>query len=90
MVVGQLLVQASMSEAIKNAKIRLEKKHIKEDIDLKWLETTPLYPCEDDVFMVRLFLLEGKPPKGYILADYSSGIVRGFGENLKSLFTLNA
>ncbi len=91
MVVGSLLVQKLMLDGIKLAKTRLEEKHSEQDNDSNWLETTPLLPFNDDAFMVRLlFVMEGRPPKGYILADYSSGIIEVFGENLKPEFRYDA
>ncbi len=90
MVVGSLYIQKLMSDGIKFAKTRLEEKYSNQENDSNWLETTPLCPYNDDAFMIRLFVMEGKPPKGYILADYSSGIIEAFAENLKPEFRYDA
>ncbi len=77
MVIGSLLVQKLMLNDIKLAKTRLEEKHSDQDNESNWLETTPLLPFNDDAFMVRLFVMEGSPPKGYIgrlLFRYNRGI----------------
>jgi len=88
MVVGSLLVQKLMLDGIKFAKTRLEENYSNQDNDSNWLETTPLCPRNDDAFMIRLFVMESL--KGYILADYSSGIIEAFGENLKPEFRYDA
>jgi len=79
-----------MLDGIRFAKNRLEKKYSNQENDFNWLETKPLYPHKDDAFMIRLFVMEGKPPKGYILVDYSSGIIEAFSENLKPEFRYDA
>lgn len=62
----------------------------------KWLETSlngyggDDESEKDDLYMVVLFVLEGTPPKGYILADYSSGIVKvmsGSGDGVRTIRT---
>lgn len=55
----------------------------------RWLEASLI--CKDDEsYTVKLFVLEGTPPEGYILADYNSGIVKvlsGSGEGVMSIKT---
>lgn len=56
--------------------------------DRQWLEAEP--PCSygNRSYRVRLFVLEGSPPKGYILADYVNRIVKVFGVSFRSTKTL--
>lgn len=43
----------------------------------KWVEATlPILGKEEHA--VRVFVLEGAPPKGYIIADYTLGYVKAF------------
>lgn len=52
-----------------------------------WLEASLI--CKDDEsYTVKLFVLEGTPPKGYILADYSSGIVKVFSGSGEGVMTI--
>lgn len=42
----------------------------------RWLEATPEYSYGDERYMVKIFVQEGSPPKGYIVTDYFYGIVK--------------
>lgn len=42
----------------------------------RWLEASPENSLGKEEHMVKIFVLEGSPPKGYILADYTYGIVK--------------
>lgn len=55
-----------------------------------WLEATPDNSYDDPEYQVTLFVLSGSPPKGYVLADYNSGIVKAFGLRMKPLYTYHA
>lgn len=58
-----------------------------------WLEASPPNSCADEDCIVKLFVLEDVPPNGYIIADYASGIVKGFGpsrNDLRYVFTIKA
>ena len=63
-----------MEKAIKKAKKYSEQNGGNEG--RRWLEATPEYSYNDDRYMVKIFVLEGSPPKGYIVADYFYGIVK--------------
>jgi len=57
----------------------------------RWLEATPEHSFGKEEHMVRIFVLEGSPPKGYILADYTYGIVKIFrATDLRTLKTYKA
>ena len=55
-------------------------------IQRRWLETTAPHSYGNSDYRVELFVYEGSPPKGYVLADWSSGVVRSFGVNLTHLY----
>lgn len=57
----------------------------------RWLDATPENSFGKEEHMVRIFVLEGSPPKGYILADYTYGLVKIFrGSDLRTLKTYKA
>jgi hypothetical protein len=57
----------------------------------KWLEATPEHSFGKEEHMVRIFVLEGSPPKGYIFADYTHGLVKTLrGTDLKTIKTFKA
>ena len=57
----------------------------------RWLEATPEHSFGKEEHMVRIFVLEGSPPKGYILADYTYGLVKFFrGIDLRTIKTFKA
>ena len=58
-----------------------------EKVEREWLEAEPPNSYSSSDYRVRLFVLEGSPPKGYVLADYASGVVRAFGLSLRALYT---
>ena len=41
----------------------------------RWLEAEPPHSYGDELYRVRLWVLEGSPAKGYVLADYGTGAV---------------
>lgn len=56
-----------------------------------WLEATPEHSFGKEEHMVRIFVLEGSPPKGYILADYAHGLVKTLrGIDLRTIKTFRA
>jgi hypothetical protein len=57
----------------------------------RWLEATPENSLGKEEHMVKIIVLEGSPPKGYILADYTYGIVKAFRtSDLRTLKTFRA
>ena len=53
----------------------------------KWLEASPENSYDSEDYKVKVFVLEGSPPKGYVLADYCYGIVKAFGIRMQPLHT---
>ncbi len=57
----------------------------------RWLEATPEHSFGKEEHMVRILVLEGSPPKGYIFADYTHGLVRVLrSKDLKTIKTFRA
>ena len=56
----------------------------------EWLECSPAPSYNNPEYKVSLFVLSGSPPKGYVIADYQSGLVKAFGVRLKPLYTYKA
>ena len=57
----------------------------------RWLDATPEHSFGKEEHMVRIFVLEGSPPKGYILADYTYGLVKTLrGMDLRTIKTYKA
>ena len=57
----------------------------------RWLEATPEHSLGKEEHMVRIFVLEGSPPKGYIFADYTYGLVKTMrGTDLRTIKTFRA
>ena len=66
----------SMSNAIKKAKIRVEKAYGMRVSDRKWLQTIPIDSYSDPCYRIEIYVLEGSPCKGYVIADYGRRYVR--------------
>ena len=81
----------AMEKAIEKAKERVCKAYDGREYSRqrKWLEATPEDSYDDDSYIVKVFVLAGSPPKGYILADYANKIVRPFGLFMKPLKVIN-
>jgi hypothetical protein len=57
----------------------------------RWLEATPEHSFGKEEHMVKIIVLEGSPPKGYILADCTYGLVKAFrSSDLRTMKTLRA
>lgn len=57
----------------------------------RWLEATPEHSFGKEEHMVTIFVLEGSPPKGYIFADYTHGLVKTLrGTDLRTIKTFKA
>lgn len=57
----------------------------------RWLEAIPEHSFGKEEHMVRIIVLEGSPPKGYIIADYTHGLVKILrGVDLRTLKTFKA
>lgn len=57
----------------------------------RWLEATPEHSFGKEEHMVKVFVLEGSPPKGYIFADYTYGLVKTLrGTDLRTIKTFRA
>lgn len=77
-----------MQETIEKAKERVMAKY--NDYGRTWLEGKIPDSYNDPEYKVSLFVLAGSPPRGYVLADYNTGIVIAFGFSLKRLYTYYA
>ena len=65
------------------AKIVLAKKLVerwvgvyRDDYDRKWIFGNPPDSYGDPEYRVAVYVLEGSPPRGTVLADYAHGIVK--------------
>ena len=67
-----------MDVAIEKAKRKVEQAYHCSPSQRAWIESNPLDSYEDDTFRVKLFVLEGSPCKGYIIADYGRMYVTPF------------
>jgi hypothetical protein len=57
----------------------------------RWLEATPEHSFGKEEHMVKIYVLEGSPPKGYIFADYTYGLVKTLrGTDLRTIKTFRA
>lgn len=77
-----------MQDAIEKAKERVMAKY--NDYTRTWLEGKIPHSYNDPEYKVALFVLAGSPPRGYVLADYYSGIVIAFSFALDRLHTYHA
>ncbi|MCK9616157.1 MAG: hypothetical protein M0R48_11815 [Candidatus Omnitrophica bacterium] len=68
--------EIKMLSAIEKAKRKVEQAYHTEPGQRAWLESSPLDSYEDESYRVKLFVLEGSPCKGYVLADYGRMIVK--------------
>jgi len=59
-----------MNAAIDKAKRKVEEAYHTKPGQRAWLESNPLDSYESDAFRVKIFVLEGSPCKGYVVADY--------------------
>ncbi len=55
-----------------------------------WNEAIVRSKHNNDEYDVRLFVLDGSPPKGYITVDCAHGIVRSYGMDSKLLKSYKA
>ena len=44
----------------------------------KWLEAEPKWSYNSSEYLVRLCVLEGSPPRGYLIVDYASKTIKAF------------
>jgi len=62
--------ELKMNSAIDKAKRKVEKAYHTEQGQRAWLESSPVDSYGTDSFRIKLFVLEGSPCKGYVVADY--------------------
>lgn len=80
----------SMEKEINRAKKMLEVGHGDTGTH-RWLEATPEHSLGKEEHMVKIFVLEGSPPKGYIFADYTYGLVKAMrGTDMRTIKTFKA
>lgn len=68
-----------MEIAIEKAKRMVEIDYRCKPEERNWNETEVGSDHEKSSYRIKLFLLDGSPPKGYVIADYAYGLVRMFG-----------
>ena len=68
-----------MEQLIERAKRLVEHWYNCRQGERPWLEAEPPYSYDNPEYKVKLLVLEGSPPKGYILVDYSYRMVKLFG-----------
>ena len=79
-----------MEKAIEKAKKIAEKRTGNELADRRWIESVPDPSYGSKDYIVKLFVLEGSPPRAFILSEFSSGIIKVFGGAFKPIHTLRA
>ena len=80
------MLEYKMIDAVFKAKLLLESRHQRES-ELKWSYAATLNVRNNEENRVKLYVLEGPKPKGYIIASYSAKVVKVFDENMMHLIT---
>jgi hypothetical protein len=75
-----------MVNAIFKAKLFIESLYL-EHKNPKWFYTKPLDSYNDERDRVEFYVLEGEPPRGFIIANYNLGTVYGFNMQLEPVTT---
>lgn len=57
---------------IERAKLRVEKNYSCKPGDRRWLAGSPPDSYESETYRVELLVLEGSPPKGFVLATHNA------------------
>ena len=55
----------------------------------KWLEATPLDSYGDPEYRVRFFILEGLPPRAYVIASYYHSRVEVYDSSFRHIASLS-
>ena len=76
-----------MEDLIEKAKRCVEKHYGAGRYKRPWLDAEPPHSYGNALYRVRLFVLAGSPPKGFVLANYGTGTVKAFDSRMKHLFT---
>jgi len=77
----------SIEENIKKAKLAVIKKYEGEEkTERKWIELTA-DSYNEKSYRIALFVLEGSPAKGYVIANYGRKIVMAFSVDDKKIKT---
>ena len=80
--------EEELEKLIEKAKEKVEKDYDPHGLcKRQWLEATPPNSYRSKEYKVTVFVLEGSPPKGYIIVDYCYGIVKAFTVRLQPLYT---
>lgn len=69
--------QYNMMDAIYKVKVFIEGLY-QDFVEMVWLYTRPLHSYNDEHNTVEFYVLQGEPPRGYIIASYALGTVKGF------------
>jgi hypothetical protein len=75
-----------IEKAIEKAKA-LVARNYGETGDRKWLKSNPPDSYGDERYRVELYVFEGSPPKGFVVADWSHLIVKAFNQYWTCLHT---
>ena len=66
-------------EAIQRAKQKVEESYdAPKSPERNWLEASPPDSYGSPRYRVTIFVREGSPPKGFVIADYGHGVVMAF------------
>jgi hypothetical protein len=78
-----------MNKCIEKAKQKAEDHYNGHNVGVKrnWLEATPEHSYGNEDYKATMFVLEGSAPKGYVIANYSYGVVKALDMAFKTLAT---
>jgi hypothetical protein len=80
-------ISLTMEDLIEMAKLRVIKAYERRtETKRRWL-TAELDSYDDPAYRIQIFVLEGSPAKGYVIADYGRGVVKAFDAWHKCLYT---
>lgn len=87
---GEVMIESNtkknMDKLVEQAKLKVIRDYEDKEItDRKWLESK-LDSYGSDYYRIQIFVLEGSPKKGVVIADYGSHLVMGFNSGWKKIF----
>lgn len=75
-------LEYNIMDAIFKAKVYIEALY-PESVDPRWFYTKPYHSFSDEENTVKFYVLEGSPPRGFIIANYALGIVVAFDNHMR-------
>ncbi|OFV66809.1 MAG: hypothetical protein SBU_000102 [Candidatus Syntrophoarchaeum butanivorans] len=85
------MYEETMKKLIEKAKrVVVRRYEGKDETSRAWLRASPPDSYEEDNYRVELWVLEGSPPKGYVLASHGIGQVKAFDWSLRCIKTYDA